>query len=84
MKYSIIVLVTFMATLAPAAVAQGTVPFSAARDNPPSPSSVSAAPTQGLQNGIRVISCEKATPSIWILRCHPNSTRPWQCNQTAM
>ncbi len=49
MKYSIIVLVTFMATLAPAAVGQGTVPFSAARDNPPAPSSVSSSSDQGLQ-----------------------------------
>ena len=49
MKYSIILLIAFIATTAPAAVGQGTVPSSAARDNPSAPSAVSSSSDPGLQ-----------------------------------
>src|ERR1022692_1472832 len=49
MKYSIILLIAFIATTAPAAVGQGTVPSSAARDNPSAPSAVSRSSDPGLQ-----------------------------------
>ena len=39
---------------------------------------------RGFRNGILAIGCEKATASIWISRCLPNSTRQWRCNRTAM
>ena len=49
MKYSIILLIALIATNAPAAVGQGTVPSSAARDNPSAPSAVSSSSDPGLQ-----------------------------------
>jgi polysaccharide export outer membrane protein len=49
MKYLIILLIAFIAITAPAAVGQGTVPSSAARDNPSAPSAVSSSSDPGLQ-----------------------------------